>query len=431
MRTLMADVLIADDPLYEELYDVRREASEFGNLVEQDMNPAMCALRGCGAVQKGFLRELLGLPLYHRHVAATGREGYTCLSFRACDAAFRDDGRFSSKIYHHPSAGDQQRMSLLEMDEPGHRAHRSTVQSLFLKPRALTWWRERWINDIVAALIAKLNGGDHADLNLQLCARLPVHTITRAIGMDGDDSLVFRNALMKSGGSGCVSPEERRAAGATVECMLLELIAKRRAESGDDVVSGLIRAELGLGDGSKRPLTDEEIMIHARVVMLAGGGTTWRQLGIMLWALLTHRDQLEAVKADRSLVDKAIEESLRWNPTDPVFSRFVVQDTELGGVAMPAGAVLEIVLGAANRDPARWKNPDVYDLHRPSQHHLGFGVGPHLCMGMNVARSEMNVALNALLDAFPNLRLDPDAPAPYLTGGLEQRGVSAVPVLLR
>jgi cytochrome P450 len=431
MRTVMADLLIADDPLYEELYDVRREASDFGNLVQEDMNPPMCALRDRGAVQKGFLRELLGLPLYHRHVAATGREGYTCLSFEACNAAFRDHERFSSQVYHHPSGGDQQRMSLLEMDEPVHRAHRRTLQPLFLKPRTLTWWRERWMNDIVAALIEKLVGQNHADLNLQLCARLPVHTITRAIGMSGDDSLIFRNALLKSGGSGRVPPEEQRAAGQTVERMLLELIAKRRAEPGDDVVSGIIQAELRLADATRRPLSDQEIMIHARVVMLAGGGTTWRQLGITLWALLTNPDQLEAVKADRSLVDKAIEESMRWNPTDPVFSRFVAQETELNDVAMPAGAVLEIVLGAANRDPVRWDNPDVYDLHRPLQGHLGFGTGPHQCLGIHVARSEMNVALNALFDAFPNLRLDPDARPPYLAGGLEQRGVSAVPVLLR
>jgi cytochrome P450 len=148
-------------------------------------------------------------------------------------------------------------------------------------------------------------------------------------------------------------------------------------------------------------------------------------------ALLTHLDQFEAVKADRNLVDAAIEESLRWNPTDPVFSRLVAQDTELEGVPLPAGAVLEICLGAANRDPSRWNNPDIYDLHRPRQNHLGFGIGTHLCLGRDVGRSEINVGLNALMDAFPNLRLDPDAPAPHLTGGLEQRGVSALRVLLR
>jgi cytochrome P450 len=122
---------------------------------------------------------------------------------------------------------------------------------------------------------------------------------------------------------------------------------------------------------------------------------------------------------------------VRWNATDPVFSRLVVEDTELEGEFLPKDAALEICLGAGNRDPERWDNPDVYDLHRPYKPHIGFGVGTHLCLGRDVARSEINVGLNALLDAFPNLRLEPDAPAPSLTGGLEQRGISALPVLLK
>jgi cytochrome P450 len=333
-------------------------------------------------------------------------------------------------ILSSPSENGERRLAFLEMDDPEHRSHRAAMQPMFIRPRTLGWWRHRWIDDIVNTLVEALKQRDRAELNIQLCARVPVHTITRAIGMDGADSLEFRNALLKTTAHS-VTPEERGRSAKTVERMLLDLIAKRRAVPGDDVVTGLIAAELTLPDGSKRPLTDREIMLDCRLVMLAGGGTSWRQFGITLWALLTHRDQLEAVKADRSLVDAAIEEAVRWNPTDPVFSRLAVQDIELDGVLVPAGSVLEICLGAANRDPNRWENPDAYDLHRKFQGHLGFGLGTHLCMGQNVARSELNAGINALLDAFPNLRLDPDAPAPYLTGGLEQRGMSGVPVLLR
>lgn len=426
----MTDVLIADDTIYEELYDVRREAEHAGNLVEEDMNPAMGALRERAPVQKGFLRELLGLPHHQRHVSAVGREGYTAFTWQACNAAFRDHERFSSKIMHTPSEGGEPRLGILEMDEPQHRTYRSTIQPMFLRPRTVTWWRERWINEIVDTLVSKLKRQDRAELNLQLCARVPVHTITRAIGMEGDDALIFRHALVRSSAHGRISEEEARAASATVDRMLVELIARRRADPGDDVITGLLQAELDLPEG-RRPLTEREIVIMARLVMLAGGGTSWRQFGITLWALLTNLDQLEAVKADRKLVDKAIEESVRWNPTDPVFSRLVAVDAELEGVPLPAGSVLEICLGAANRDPARWDNPDVYDLHRPLQSHMGFGMGNHQCLGMNVARSEIHVGINALLDAFPNMRLDPDQPAPFLTGGLEQRGMSAVPVLLR
>jgi cytochrome P450 len=426
----MADVLIADDPLYEELYDVRREAIEIGNLVEEDMNPALGALRDRAPVLKGYLRDLLSLPVHHRHAAAKGREGYTCFTFLACEKAFRDSEHLSMRILRTPSEGGERRLAFLEMDDPEHRRHRAAMQPMFIKPRTLTWWRQRWINDIVDSLIDALKRVDRAELNIQLCARVPVHTITRAVGMDGNESLGFRHALMKTTAHS-ITPAERSAASQTVERMLLNLIAKRRAEPADDIISGLLDARLQLPDGSKRPLTDREIMVDCRLVMLAGGGTSWRQFGITLWALLTHLGQLEAVRSDRSLVDAAIEESVRWNATDPVFSRLVMRDFEFAGLVVPEGSVLDICLGAANRDPARWENPDAYDLHRPAKGHLGFGIGTHLCMGQDVARSEISVGLNALLDAFPNLRLDPDAPAPYLTGGLEQRGISGLPVLLR
>jgi cytochrome P450 len=423
------DILVAEDRLYEDLYDVRREAEDSGNFLEIDPYPGMNAARDRAPVQKGFLREVLGLPSYHRHVMAHGRQGYTSLGWEACDTAFRDHERFSSHVMHHPNPDGEKFLGILEMDEPEHRAFRATLQPMFLKPRTLTWWRQRWINEIVGTLIAHLDRQDRAELNLQLCARVPVHTITRAVGMQGEGALVFRTALLKQHAPR-VPPDEQMEARATVDRMLYELIEQRRANPADDLVSGLIAAELEL-DGERRPLTDKEILINAKLVMLAGGGTSWRQMGITIWALLTNLDQLEAVKADRKLIDRAIEESVRWNPTDPVFTRLVARDTELGGVPMEEGSVLDICLAAANRDPERWDNPDAYDLHRPLQSHMGFGMGSHQCLGMNVARSEINAAINALLDAFPNLRLDPDAPAPHITGGLEQRGMSALPVLLR
>jgi cytochrome P450 len=425
------DVLTADDALYEELYDVRREAMDMGNLVEEDMNPAMCALRDKGAVQKGFLRDLLGLPPHHRNVAAKNLEGYTCFDWETCNIAFRQPERFDSRVYHADPTTKEPTLGLLEMDGAVHRGYRMTLQPMFIKPKTLTWWRERWINEITETLMQNLAArGDRAELNLQLCARVPVHTVTRGIGMDGDDSMVFRHALIRSSSSNATM-EDRIEAHKTVGRMLHELIAKRRREPGDDVISGLIDATLEIPGEEPRPLTDREIEILCRLVMIAGGGTSWRQFGITLWALMTNPEQYEAVKADRSLIDQAIEESVRWNPTDPVFIRQVVEDTELGGVFLPKDAALEICLGAANRDPARWDNPDAYDLFRKQQGHIGFGIGPHQCLGMNVARSEINVGINALLDYFPNMRLDPDQPAPYLTGGLEQRGMSAIPVLLK
>ena len=429
----MTEVLTARDPLYEELYDVRREAEEAGNFVEGDMNPKMNALRERAPVQQGFLRELLGMPEFQRHVAARGRGGYTCFSYEICDQAFRDYDRFSNEIMQvePPKEGVPPRLGILEMDEPVHRAYRRTIQPQFSRPVAFKWWTEQWVQEIVDALMLALKDETKAELNLQLCARIPVHTITKAVGLEGDDALTFRNALIRSSAHGRIPMEEAQRNAATVHRLLSELVTQRRNERRDDLTSHLVDATLELPDGTSRPLTDEEIVMHLRVVLLAGGGTSWRQMGITLWALLADREQLEIVRADRGLLERAVIESVRWNPTDPVFSRLVAKDTELGGVHLPSGSVLEICLGAANRDPSRWDNPDTFDVTRPVQPQLGWGMGTHQCLGMNVAKVEIITAINGLLDTFPNIRLDPDQPAPFLTGGLEQRGISALPVLLR
>jgi cytochrome P450 len=323
-------------------------------------------------------------------------------------------------------------MGILEMDPPMHRAYRRTIQPKFLMPEAMGWWREHTIDTIIERLIARMGQGTRADLNLDFCARIPVYTITTAIGLEGDEALRFRHAYLNSTSSSrSVTMEQRVANAKIVESTVLGLIAARRAEPKDDLVSFLIGMKLQMPGEPPRPLTDREILAHAKLVMVAGGGTSWRQMGIALFALLTHRDQMEAVRQDRSLIDDAIEESLRWNPTAPYFYRMVTADTEFHGHAIPEGAVLELGLGPANRDPDRWERPDEYDLFRPKLTNMAFGLGTHRCLGMNVARVEISRGIEALLDHFPDLRLDPDAPAPFMTGGLEQQGVSGLPVLLR
>lgn len=426
------DVLTRDDPLYEELYDARREAEAQGSLVDFDVNPRIAELHAGGAVQKGFVRELLGLPPYHRHVLVNGKVGYTAVSYEACETALRDSARFSSAIVHHPNPANEEKLAILEMDGKRHLAFRKTLQPKFIEPQAVTWWRQRWIDDVVARLIEQLQTRDRADLNFDYFARIPVYAITRAIGLDGNDALAFRAAYFRSMlPPGGISDADRAECAATAERMLLGLFARRRAEPVDDLASFLVTSELKLPDGTVRTLTDREAMHHARLVLVAGGGTTQRQLGILIWGLLTHREQLDDLRQDDSLMKQAVNESIRWNTTATLFNRLVVEDTELCGVEIPAGAALEVCLGAANHDPSRWDNPGAFDIHRPVKPHLGFGIGQHRCLGMNVAHGEMAQTIGALLDAFPDLRLDPGAPAPFMTGGFEQRGVSALPVLLR
>ena len=157
----------------------------------------------------------------------------------------------------------------------------------------------------------------------------------------------------------------------------------------------LVEAEITDEDGVTKRLTDAEIISFAFLLLAAGSGTTWKQMGITMVALLGQPEWLAAVRDDPEMLRSVVEESLRWTPTDPMFSRFVARDTEVGGIDMPRGSVVHVCLAAANRDPARWDDPDRFDPGRPIQSHLGFGSGVHICLGMHVARAEVLAAVGA------------------------------------
>jgi cytochrome P450 len=427
----MEDVLTTDDPLYGKLYDVREEARHMGNYIDRDVTGEIAALRAMAPVHKGKLREILGLPHHLRHPGMEGRQHWTVLTYEACEAVFRDPATYSSKISHQPNPANEITLSVLEMDPPVHRAYRKAIQPRFLMPEATGWWREFTIDSIVERLVERLKTRDRVDLNMEICARIPVYTITTAIGLEGDEALRFRHAHVNSVENAQVPPEERMRNFMLVEKILLELIEERRARPTGDLVSTLLAATIKLPDEQPRAMTEREIMHMAKIVMIAGGGTSWRQMGITLLALLTNPDQLAQVKADPSRLDDAVEEALRWNPTAPFFYRIAARDTELYGHTIAAGDVIEVGIGPANRDPSRWDNPEVFDINRPKLSNMAFGLGVHRCLGMNVAKVEMMHAIGALLQAYPDMRLDPDAPMPEISGGLEQRGPTAVPVILR
>ncbi len=427
MQNSVTGSLTANDPRYRELFDAAKEAMASGGQVEGDLTPRMNALRERSPVMKGSLRQILELPAIHSFDRP--REHYTLFSFELCDRAFRENLLFSSEVYKESPGVQNFGRTILEMTGGEHRQYRSMVQPMFVRPRVATLWKQNWIDDAVNALLDRVNGWETADLNLELCARLPVHVVTRGIGMSGEDALTFREHLQRSTvGARHLPDTEVTHAKAEVFRMLKDLIDARRIEPRDDVMSSLAAKEFALADGGSRRLTDAEVFGYCRLIMLAGGGTTWRQLGITIHALLSDYRLWEACRDDRSLIEKAVDESLRWMPTDPMMPRLMMEDVVLKDVTIPRGARVDVCLGAANRDPSRWDNPDKYDPFRPAQYHLGFGLGPHQCLGMNVAKQEMISALGGLMDRFPNMRLDPDAPPAQLHGGLEQRGMSSVHV---
>jgi cytochrome P450 len=190
-----------------------------------------------------------------------------------------------------------------------------------------------------------------------------------------------------------------------------ELVAVRRKVPGDDLISLLALTEV---DGDYLP---EDVLISfLRQLMNAAGDTTYRATSVLLTALLENPDQFEAIRADRGLIPQAIEEALRWDGPVAVALRMAARDMVLGGVVIPAGSLLDVVSGAANRDPAVWDEPDRFDIFRAKKPHFSFARGPHMCVGMHLARAEMTRALNAILDNMGGLRFDPEKPPAQIRG---------------
>jgi cytochrome P450 len=217
-------------------------------------------------------------------------------------------------------------------------------------------------------------------------------------------------------------PPKGMAASQAFRTYLLPIIQAHRAAPTDDVISKLVTGTVdGVG------LTDDEVVNFLRLLIPAGAETTSRLIGSMLFALLVERDRYERVRADRSLVPWAIEETLRWETPVVFVAREATRSTEIRGVEIPEGKNVAVIIGAGNRDPEKYPEPDRFDLDRHADDHLSFGFGRHFCLGYTLAKLEARTALGAVLDRFPKLRIDPDAPPPAVRG-MAFRSPPALPV---
>jgi cytochrome P450 len=241
-----------------------------------------------------------------------------------------------------------------------------------------------------------------AELVEEFTYRYPVQVIAEILGLSREDHEYFHPRALAVINV-AVRPDEGILASTELRDYFENVLNERRAKPGDDLISELVHAEL---DGER--LGDEEIFSFLRLLLPAGAETTYRATGSFLYGLLTHPEQLDALRADRSLMGAAIEESIRWEGPLLITSRECARDTELAGVPIPAGTFVTTNVGSANHDETRWDNADEFDIFRTPQPHIAFGVGVHMCIGMHLARMEMASAVNRLLDRCPNLRPDPN-----------------------
>ncbi|MCB0997164.1 MAG: cytochrome P450 [Acidimicrobiales bacterium] len=408
------------DPVrLKELFDLSGEVyATRGGAFDVDINPIFNALREQAPVHEGIAGEMAGFQgeVVFEGLPYPDRRHFTAFDYDNCDTVLRDTERFTPQPQAHADGVSFHETTMLYMEGDQHRSYRMLEQPSFVPKRA-QWWIDQWIRATVEGLLDNLQDKGRADLNVEFCAPIPLLTICGSFGVSVADALDIR-AAVTSDGLGL----ERFAQ------IVMPIVKARRADPGDDLVSVLVQAELTEPDGTRHVLSDEEVFGFAFLLLAAGSGTTWKQMGITLMALLEHPEWIERIRQDPTVLRAVIEESVRWMPTDPVFARFVRDDTELGGVHMPAGSVIHTCLSSANRDPSRWDRPDEFDPARPMQTHLAFGSGPHVCLGMHVARAEITTAVGAIIERLPNLRADPDAPLPRMIG-MYERGPDAVPVV--
>ena len=333
----------------------------------------------------------------------------------------RDNETFSSAIIIDAFGDALGKHVMLGMDEPEHGRHRALVSKAFSQ-KALARWEEELLGTVGNELIDVFVDRRTADVAREFTFPYPTQIIAGLLGLPREDYPQFQRwsvALLAV----LFNRERGLAASEALRQYFIPILAARREEPRDDLISALAQAEI---DGDK--LSDEEIFSFLRLLLPAGVETTYRSLGNLLFALLSNPDQLDAVRADRSLLPQAIEEAVRWEPPLLTITRVATRDTELAGVPIPAGSSVMPVLGAANRQDERYPDPDRFDIFRSARAHIGFGHGVHVCLGMHLARLEMRVALNLLFDRLPNLRLDPDADDPHIRGQVF-RSPTSLPVL--
>jgi cytochrome P450 len=328
------------------------------------------------------------------------RNSFAAMSFDAVNKAFRDGQTFSSTYYDN-TIGLFIGPSILAMEGKKHRDHRNLVSAAF-KSKALARWEPAIVRPICNALIEEFINAGEADLVKNFTFEFPTRVIAELLGLPADDLPEFRRRAVQLINY-TVKYERAFEASAALKDYFLKLIEQRRAQPTEDIIGDLVTADI---DGEK--LSDEAIYSFLRLLLPAGLETTYRSSGNLLFLLLTHPEQFDAVQADHELIAPAIEEGLRFETPLTTVQRFTTEDTELEGVEIPARSAVDLCIGSANRDKHRWQHPEIFDIFRKQTPHISFAAGEHTCLGLHLARMETRVALECLLNRVTNVKLITD-----------------------
>jgi cytochrome P450 len=348
-------------------------------------------------------------------------EEWTLFDYASVFGAFRDDELFNSEMYNQ-TIGLVFGPTILGMYGKEHHDHRSLVSKAF-RQSALERWEPAVIDPICDQLVDEIKDKGAADLVTAITFEFPTRVTAALLGLPQEDLDLFRRLSLD-----LISIQHDIEAGlvASVELgtYFQTQVDQRRETSTSDIIGDLVSAEI---DGEK--LTDEAIISFLRLLLPAGLETTYRSSSNLLYLLLTHPDQLEAVQHDRTLIPGAIEEALRYETPLVSVPRTATKAVELHGITIPQGAQVNLCIGSANRDESRWADADAFDIHRQRRAHISFAGGIHSCLGMHLARVETRAMLNSLFDRVSELQLVPADDTKIV--GMPFRSPGSLPVTFR
>ncbi|MGI4792631.1 MAG: cytochrome P450 [Janthinobacterium lividum] len=350
------------------------------------------------------------------------RKLFTLFRYEDIMKVLRDPKRFTSALLGEGLGQFLDGLMITAMDGAEHRLTRNMLQPAF-SPQIIERWRSTLMRDLARdTYAAPLAPRKKAEIVADFALAYPVHVIYRVIGLsedkEGFEAFAARGLRILVGPQR--DPAKQAAAFADAMAASQELydsirpmVEQRRASGaeGEDLMSHLLKVSY-----EGRTLDDHEITGFLRMLLPAAAETTTRTIGNTLVTLFQHPEVLEAIRADHSLIPSAIDEVARLEPVTTFLAREAAEDVEFHGVTVPKGSALSLATGAASRDERAFPNPDVFDINRPKRPMFAFGFGPHMCIGMSIAKLEVEEALKAMFEYFPNMRLDPDHPAPKIVG---------------
>jgi cytochrome P450 len=290
-------------------------------------------------------------------------------------------------------------------DPPQHTMHRALVSRLFT-PRAVNGL-EPQIRELCREVVEPIEQASHFDFMTEVANRIPIRVIGMLLGLPRADQAELYAVFHQNLHADSASPDGDALSG-ILECAALldRYLEERVQRPTDDVMTQLLHMELTEENGETRPLRRDEMLTYLTLIASAGSDTTAMALGWAMKALGDNPNQRQALAADRSLMTSAVEEIIRYEAVSYHATRWVASDVDFHGQTVPAGSTMVVLPPAANRDERQFPEPDDFDIERSQGQNFSFGFGPHFCLGASLARLEMRVALDVILDALGEWTVD-------------------------